>query len=190
MKDDKNAGDRTLSAFHLKNELQFASYDYGDLDSNDDDQNNVNKKFALGANEGEWIFLYFGYSLKTRKAFAYTLYTKREDSNLFSGLKHFVPNKLWFYLGADGLNKQFEGAMFDWNLYFGDGAFTQKPRTLVKQMPYDDQGEVERVMSAILGNQGLSSVKLTRNGPVSGRIETSAGPLSGGMETTSGAMSG
>lgn len=42
MKDSTNAGDRTLGCFYEKNAFVFASYDYGDLDSNEDDRNDVN----------------------------------------------------------------------------------------------------------------------------------------------------
>lgn len=80
----------------------FSTYDYGNLDTNDDDQNDINKYLKLGSNQGEWAYLYFGYNLKLRKAICYTLFINREDSATYEGLKHFVPNKFWFYLGNDG----------------------------------------------------------------------------------------
>jgi hypothetical protein len=36
-KDKHNAGDRTLAAFMNKDEYIFSTYDYGNLDTNDDD---------------------------------------------------------------------------------------------------------------------------------------------------------
>ena len=36
--------------------------------------------------------------------------------------------------------------MFDWNLRFGDGAFTLKPKEFIKNLPYDSADEVEKVM--------------------------------------------
>jgi hypothetical protein len=88
-------------------------------------------------NQGEWVYLYFGYTSRKRIAFAYALYTNREDSFQFNDLKHFVPNKFWFYLGADGINQPFEGGMFNWNLHIGDGSFTVKPKSLVELWPYE-----------------------------------------------------
>ena len=61
--------------------------------------------------------------------------------------------------------------MFDWNLRFSDGAFTLKPKEFIKNLPYDSADEVEKVMSALLGNQGLSSVKLIKNLPMSATID-------------------
>lgn len=41
MKDKHNAGDRTLAAFGAKDAFIFSTYDYGNLDTNDDDQNDI-----------------------------------------------------------------------------------------------------------------------------------------------------
>lgn len=72
-----------------------------------------------------------------RRGFAYALYLNREDSFSFDGLKHFVPNKFWFYLGADGFNQPFEGTLFNWNLRIGDGCFNVKPKSTIEIWPYE-----------------------------------------------------
>jgi len=64
----------------------------------------MNKGLKFGENKAEWTYLYFGYNLKLRKAYCYALYINREDSGQYNELKHFVPNKFWFYLGNDGFN--------------------------------------------------------------------------------------
>lgn len=61
--------------------------------------------------------------------------------------------------------------MFNWNLHIGDGAFTTKPRSLIELWPYEPQTQQDKVMSALLGNQGLSSVKLIKNTPMSGGLD-------------------
>jgi len=45
-------------------------------------------------------------------------------------------------------------------------------------------------MSALLGNQGLSSVKLIKNTPLSGGLDKASGPVSGKIEAGSGPASG
>ena len=83
------------------------------------------------------MFLYFAYNSKIKKAYAYTLYVNREEGNQYNDLKHYVPNKFWFYLAGDSFNQQFEGTMLNWNLNFGDGAFTNKPKTAISAWPYE-----------------------------------------------------
>lgn len=80
LKDNANAGDRALAGFVNKDSYIYSTYDYGNLDTNDDDKNDINNNQAIGKNSNEWTFMYFGYNSKTRKAFAYTLFTNREDS--------------------------------------------------------------------------------------------------------------
>lgn len=58
----------------------FATYSYGDLDRNDDDDGNMNKGLAYKENKGEWTFLYMGYDWRKRVSFAYALFYDREDS--------------------------------------------------------------------------------------------------------------
>jgi hypothetical protein len=50
-----------LAAFMSQEAFHYATYNYGVLDSNDDDQNNLNKDLPYGGNKGEWTFLYFGF---------------------------------------------------------------------------------------------------------------------------------
>lgn len=52
--------------------------------------------------------------------------------------------------------------MFNWNLHMGDGAFSLKPKEMIELWPFEPAEEGEKVMSALLGNQGLSSVKLLK----------------------------
>lgn len=40
----------------------------------------MNKGLKFGENKAEWTYLYFGYNLKLRQAYCYTLYMNREDS--------------------------------------------------------------------------------------------------------------
>ncbi|CAD8140693.1 unnamed protein product [Paramecium octaurelia] len=189
-KDATNAGDRTLAGFQTKDSFILSTYDYGNLDTNDDDQNDLSTKFQIKENQGEWVYLYFGYSSKFRKGFAYALYLNREDSFQFNGLKHFVPNQFWFYLGADGFNQPFEGTMYNWNLHIGEGSFNIKPKSQIELWPYEPKQPIDQVLSVLLGNQGLSSIKLTRNIPQSGTVEKVAGPASGKVEVGTGPKSG
>lgn len=43
-----------------------------------------------------------------------------------------------------------------------------KPKSLIELWPYEVKEAVDSVKSALLGNQGLSSIKLTKNLPNSG----------------------
>lgn len=108
----------------------------------------------IGSNGADWTFLYFGYNYKERKAFGYALYYTREDSAQYNDLKHFVPNKFWFYLGGgDKFNPGFEGTLYNWNLHLGDGAFSNKPKTFIEVWPYEPKDlDSSRVLSALLGN--------------------------------------
>ena len=129
MKDKQFAGDRTLAGFSTRTKYILSTYDYGNLDTNDDDQNDLSKEFNIGSNGADWTFIYFGYSLKQRKAFGYTLYYTREDSAQFNDLKHFVINKFWVYIaGCDKFTPGFEGTLYNWNVHLGEGSFTNKPK--------------------------------------------------------------
>lgn len=44
-------------------EYIFSTYDYGDLDSNADDQNDLAASLKIGNNKGDWVFMYFGYDI-------------------------------------------------------------------------------------------------------------------------------
>lgn len=61
----------------------FSSYNYGDLESSDDDDE-TEHQFLIDANFGEWTYLYFGYSFHTKELYAYVKYYDREDSHLFT----------------------------------------------------------------------------------------------------------
>lgn len=85
------------------NNYLFSTYDYGALDKNEDDENAINKEIPFKNNKGEWTYLYFGYNWRQRKAYAFVRFYDREDSFKYEGVKHFIPNKFWLYLGNDGI---------------------------------------------------------------------------------------
>ena len=95
---------------------------------------------------------------------------KSEDSQLYSDIKHFVPNKFWFYLGNDKIYSQFEGWFFRWNLHFGQGSFNIKPQTFIDEWPYDPEPNLDKVISALLANEGMNSVKIKKSAPTSGKF--------------------
>lgn len=134
-------------------------------------------------------------------------------------MKHFIPNVFWFYIGNDGFNPQFDGAVSNVKLHFGDGAYSLKTKDFINSWPFDPLEEQESVMSVILQNQGLSSVRIKKaeqplsggldfnsarpmsgqfgvepvkapKQPLSGNIDKAGGPKSGALESTSGAKSG
>lgn len=146
---------------------------------------------AIGDTKGQWTFVYFGYTSVTRKAFAYTLFTNKENSYQFIDLKHFIPNKFWLYLASDKFYPTFDGVLYDWNLYLGDGAFTMKPRGFIEIWPYEPKDfDTDKVKSALLGNQGLNSVRIIKDVPHSGVIGKLDGPASGRIESADGPKSG
>jgi hypothetical protein len=65
----------------LKDSFTFSTYDYGSLDNNAENQNDIQWPSKIGTNGGEWVFLYFAYNSKVKKAYAYTLYVNREEGN-------------------------------------------------------------------------------------------------------------
>ena len=85
-------------------------------------------------------------------------------------MKHFVINKFWVYIaGCDKITPGFEGTLYNWNVHLGEGSFTNKPKQFIEVWPYEPKDlDSSRVLSALLGNQGLSSVKIIKTGPVSG----------------------
>ena len=89
----------------------FSTYDYATIDKNVEDDNEIDKEMPLLKNKGEWIYVYFGYSWRQKRAFAYTRFYDREDSYKYEGLKRFIPNHLWLYLGNDGIYQRFTGVM-------------------------------------------------------------------------------
>lgn len=181
-KDFQIPGDRTLATFMSQDAFVYSTYNYGDLDKFDQEQGNINKPLPYKSNKGEWTFIYMGYNWRQRLSFAYALYYDREDSMQIKEVKHYIPNQFWFYLGNDKVYPQFEGLMAHWYLNVGKGAFTMKPKELVQFWPYEPPSDEDKVLSALLGNQGLSSVKLTRSRPVSGKMERDPNPLSGKLE--------
>ncbi|CAD8058815.1 unnamed protein product [Paramecium sonneborni] len=206
-RDKQYAGDRTLSLFQSKTKLAFSTYTYGNLDTQGDDSNEFNRIINSDKSNGEWVFVYFGYQFKSKQAFAFTLFLNHQDSAQFNNIKHFVPNQFFFYLSNDGYYPIFDGSLFDWNLYFGDGAYTNKPRQIINQWPVEPIVEFEGVISALLSNKGLNSMKVIRpdikeeeeiifknNFPKSGIITGNPSPRSGqtqvdAKEPKSGAIS-
>lgn len=120
-----------MALFLSKTKYAFSTYTYGKLDTNDDDSNEYNRVINAGNSIGEWVFVYFGYNLKLKQAFAFTLFEHNQDSALFNNIKHFVPNQFWFYLTNDGFYPIFDGNLFDINLHFGEGSYTTKPRLII-----------------------------------------------------------
>lgn len=92
-----------MALFVSRDSYVFSTYDYGNLEISDDDQANTEYNSRYNDNFGDWAFFYFGYSFKTKQAYAYVKYRDREDSYLFQPVYHFIPNFMRVYLGNDGL---------------------------------------------------------------------------------------
>lgn len=75
---------------------------------------------------------------------------------------HFVPHFLRVYLAYDGLYPSFEGTLKAWYLGVGPGSFTLNPIKDIKSWPYDKSVIPDKILSALLSNQGINSGRLLR----------------------------
>ncbi|CAK92853.1 unnamed protein product (macronuclear) [Paramecium tetraurelia] len=144
----------------------------GDIETIDDDVGSIDKKFEIGKYWGKWTYFYFGYSFHLKQAYAYIRQIDQTaNSYLFEEIYHFVPNYLSVFFSEDGYGKQFDGEAFDWYLGIGDGAFTTSPEP--REWPVDPAPPPDRILSALLANQGFNSGRIIKGGGTFLQVEGS-----------------
>ena len=58
----------------------------------------------------------------------------------------------------------FKGLLRGWWLGTGPGAYTTTPEDLIDDWPYEKIADPDKLMSALLANQGVNSARLLRKG--------------------------
>jgi hypothetical protein len=79
--------------------LHFPTYTYTDLNGNGNA--NYVKQFAHKNRHTSWHFIYFAYSRADRKARVYVKFVDSEEELLYDNVNHYIPEKLYVYLGHD-----------------------------------------------------------------------------------------
>jgi hypothetical protein len=62
---------------------------------------NYNKNIPHKNRHLNWHFIYFGYSRDERKARVYVKFTEGEEELNYDNVNHYIPSKLYVYLGHD-----------------------------------------------------------------------------------------
>lgn len=175
-------GGRTLSVFYTpyvhqgKNLAGFHYTTYSLAPRNWNIWKDV--RFANNENEGQWSFLYFGYSSKTKTAFSYTkhLATGRVQILSWDKVSHNIPPKqLKFYLGAPNRGMlAANGAYFDPSFFIKDGAYLADAAAVEgylkrnKLPPTIDSGihQINLVDSAKFFNSAFKSDAIRKEYPI------------------------
>lgn len=115
-------GDRTMAVWlNNGNFLHFCTYTFAyNGGHNPNYCQNIN--FVLNEKQ-EWFFVYFGYSLKEKKAVGYLKTYNREASIVFANTYHMRYDNMLFMLAKDKFHLGWSGEVKQVKLNIGDGAF-------------------------------------------------------------------
>jgi len=128
--DDKNLGDRVLSAFvhrhHGKDFLEFSTYTYdNDWTSNENEKSNLLTSIDCSDDLEEWIFVYFAYSMERRRAVIHVRFDDHVATEVLEDVYHFIPHWIGAYVARDFTGESFNGKMGHFELWFGGGSFIE-----------------------------------------------------------------
>jgi len=79
--------------------LHFPTYTYTDMNGNGNA--NLVKNIQHKNRHFTWHFVWFGYSRVERKARAYVKFLDGEEELVYDNVNHYIPEKLYLYLGHD-----------------------------------------------------------------------------------------
>jgi len=115
-------GDRTLAAWiGSEGEYTFATYHYSDLIGNGN-ANSV-KTVEHEGTHTVWNFIYFGYSRKSREAFAFIKFMHKEHTIKWETHNHFLTKKFYVLIGRDPFYPFWNGKIAHFRMHFGRGAY-------------------------------------------------------------------
>ncbi|CAD8070192.1 unnamed protein product [Paramecium sonneborni] len=120
--DDIQLGDRDL-ALYLGNELVGNRYQVTTYTYSGSGNPNLWDSVEYGSSLGQWHYVYFGYSRRTKYA-NYLIYLSDSEmpSNQIHDVRHYLVPQRRLYIGNDGLYPAFNGQFYNWrvNLCIGD----------------------------------------------------------------------
>jgi len=100
------------------------TYTYTDLNGNGNP--NVAKNIKHNDKIQDWHFIYFGYSIPNKKAYAYVQFKDSEGSNTYPNVNHYLAEKFWLTVGKDWQAKNpYSGQIAHVAVNTGQGAFRE-----------------------------------------------------------------
>ncbi|CAD8158723.1 unnamed protein product [Paramecium pentaurelia] len=150
--DDIQLGDRDL-ALYLGNELVGNRYQVTTYTYSGSGNPNLWDSVEYGSTLGQWHYIYFGYSRRTRYA-NYAIYLSESEmpSNQIHDVRHYLVPQRRLYIGNDGLYPAFNGKFYNWrvNSCIGDVAIdvVNPPKDII--FGYNPQPEVPQIEPEVL----------------------------------------